>query len=80
MACRAEVRNTAQERPIKRGVAQKKLANLLRLAIFNWWRWGELNPRPPAFRLQIYMRSPVFNFRLQLPDGHGSLLLIPLGF
>jgi len=45
-----------------------------------WWRRGELNPRPPMLRLRFYMLSLVFGFHPQLPNRHGSLEPIPLGF
>jgi len=38
----------------------------------SWWRRGDLNPRPSARGLEIYMLSVVYWVSPYLPDGQGE--------
>jgi hypothetical protein len=40
--------------------------------ILNWWRRGELNPRPRVFHLRDYMLSRCFSVTLGAPNGRVS--------
>ena len=59
---------------------KKPAGNPAGFFVLQWWRRGELNPRPTILRPRFYMRSLVFGFGPQLPNRHGSLRLIPLRF
>ena len=39
---------------------------------FNWWRWGELNPRPKALHPRHYMLSSPFVLGLRQHDVRGT--------
>ena len=44
-------------------------ANREQLALTNWWRRRESNPRPRALSHRYYMLSPVFDLTACYPTG-----------
>jgi hypothetical protein len=48
--------------------------------IFNWWRRGELNPRPKALRARRYMLSSPFDLILRQHGVQSAPQDQPLGF
>src|SRR4249919_1195817 len=39
---------------------------------FNWWRWGELNPRPKALHPRHYMLSSLFDLEWRQHNVRGT--------
>ncbi len=58
----------------------KKKANREWLALGEWWRRRESNPRPQVLRPRFYMRSQLFNLTAGLPSGRNYRRRARLGF
>ena len=50
-----------------------KIAIIGWLRKLNWWRRGDLNPRPSVRGLRLYMFSVVYLVNPYPPDGQGDL-------
>ena len=60
--------------------SRKEKANGEQLALGEWWRRRESNPRPQVLRPRFYMRSQLFNLTAGLPSGRNDLRRARLGF
>ena len=47
---------------------------------WNWWRWGELNPRPRALHLRYYMLSALLDLDCRQHNVRGTPSVTPARF